>query len=77
MKTMPDFQTMKPREIEAYLREVVRKTFGDEVENTAEIYARSGYYTVSLMLESGRYVKFDHFRRTEVPKIAKALRAMK
>lgn len=72
-----DFQAMKPREVEAYLREQVRRAHGDGVENQSTIFSRRGYYTVSLELKDSRYVVFDNFRKAEAPKIAKAIRALK
>lgn len=74
---MIDLKTAKPREIEAYLRETVRKYHGDVAENGSTIYAKRGYYTVSFMMENDKYVEFQNFRRDDVPKIAKAIRAMK
>lgn len=74
---MIDFKTAKPREIEGYLREVVRKAFGDAVENKATIYSKRGYYAVSIDTGGGKYVEFQNFRRSDAGKIAKAIRAMK
>lgn len=74
---MIDVLTAKPREIEAYLREVVRKSHGDVVENNAAINASSGYYSVSFTMDGDKRVEFDNFRRKDVKKIAKAIRAMK
>lgn len=74
---MIDIKTAKPREIEAYLRETVRRYHGDVAENESNIYAHRGYYTVSFQMENVKYVEFQNFRRGDVPKIAKAIRAMK
>lgn len=74
---MIDLKTAKPREIEGYLREVVRKTFGDEAENQSTIYAKKGYFTVNLRLPGEKYLDFENFRRGDAKKIAKAIRAMK
>ena len=68
--------TATPREIESYLRETVRKSHGDVAENGATINASRGYYSVSFMLDSG-HVEFSNFRRKDVKRIAKAIRAMK
>jgi hypothetical protein len=72
-----DFKTAKPREVEAYLREQVRKALGDKVENASTIISSSGYYTVTIRLSNDRTVDFDNFRKKDAPKIAKAIRALK
>lgn len=72
-----DFQAMKPRQVEAYLREVVRRTFGDEIENKSSIFSTRGYYSVSIDRGDSSNVEFINFRKTEAPKIAKAIRALK
>lgn len=69
--------TAKPRQVEAYLREQVRKCFGDAVENASSIHSSHGYYTVNLKLPKEKYVDFDNFRKTEVPQIVKAMQALK
>lgn len=74
---MIDTRTATPREIEGYLSEVVRKTLGDAVQNNSTIYAKRGYFTVNIQLESNRYVDFENFRRADVKRIAKAIRALK
>lgn len=71
-----DFDNAKPRQVEAYLREVVRKALGDEIENQSNIYSKRGYFTIHLELEKNRYVDFDNFRRTDAPRIARAIRAL-
>ena len=72
---MKDFSTMKPREVEAYLRDVILKAHGDAVENNAVILARSGYYTVSLDI-GGAFYGFNNFRKKDAGKIAKAIRSL-
>jgi hypothetical protein len=74
---MFDPTTAKPREVESYLREQVRRIFGDKVENGATINSSHGYYNVSLTLADDRYVSFDNFRKADAPKIAKAMRALR
>ena len=75
-RTKLDLSTAKPREVEAYLREQVRRYLGDEVENRARVYAARGYYSVYITLDSDRYVEFQNFRKTDAGKIAKAIRAL-
>lgn len=72
-----DPTSASPREIEAYLRDVILKTFGDKVENKSNVYAHRGYYSVSLVLENEKYVEFNNFRRGDVKQIARSLRALK
>lgn len=72
---MIDFKTAKPRQVEAYLREVVRKALGNTVEDTSSITSNRGYYNVYLKLGT-REVAFSNFRKTDAPKIAKAIRAL-
>lgn len=71
-----DFKTAKPRQVEAYLREALRKAHGDIVENNAAIFSTHGYYSVKFDLGSSFY-SFNDFRKTEALKIAKAIRALK
>lgn len=73
---MKDFKTMKPRDVEAYLREQVRKIFGDKVENASAIYSSRGYYYIEADLLDGRVISFKNFRKTQVPQIVKAMRAL-
>lgn len=78
-----DFKTARPRDIEAYLREQVRKIFGDNAENRATIFSSHGYYSIALPLDNksvdeknSRSLTLLNFRRSEVPKIVKAMRAI-
>jgi hypothetical protein len=74
---MIDLKTAKPREIEGYLREVILRTLGDAVENKSDIHASRGYYSVHIELPTSKYVEFQNFRRSDVPKIVKVIRALK
>lgn len=74
---MNRFQTMKPRQVEAYLREQVRKIFGDKVENDSSIFSSHGYYSVWVQYLPMRSAHFQNFRKGDVPKIVKALKALK
>lgn len=78
-----DFDTARPRQIEAFLREVIRKAFGDTVENQSSVFSSRGYYTVWINSEllvradgAESAYHFENFRRTEAPRIAKAIRAL-
>lgn len=76
-KMMKDFQAMAPREVEAYLRQVILRALGDAVENSALVWAvRGGYYNVHLTFARERTAEFKNFRKSEVPRIAKAIRAL-
>jgi hypothetical protein len=74
-----NFQEMKPRAVEAYLRNVILKTFGDKVENYARVYATHGRYNVQFDADGvgHQVVAFQGFRKSDVGKIAKAIRALK
>ena len=74
---MANFKQMKPREVEAYLRQRILDLFGDKVENKSLVMAAHGYYTVHVRLGQNCWAKFDFFRKTEVPKILAALRALR
>ena len=74
---MKDLSKAKPREVEAYLRQVILDTFGDEVENRTSISASHGYYSVQVTLLDERYIEFSNFRKKDAGRIAKAIRALK
>lgn len=71
-----DFSAMKPREVEGYLRQVILRTFGDEVENQSSILARHGYYSVLVIVNKQRF-RFHNFRKGNAGKIARAIAALK
>ena len=71
-----DLTKLKPRALEAYLREVIRKTHGDKVENGAYAYATSGgNYTVVFSVGEEEY-SFT-FKKKSAARIVKAIRALK
>lgn len=71
-----DLTTLKPRAIESYFRDLVRRLFGDAVENDAAIYASGGgNYRVAFELD-GHEINFG-FKKKSANKIAKAIRALK
>jgi hypothetical protein len=70
-----DFAVMKPREIEAYFKQLLLDTFGNAVEDYSEIRASHGTYTVAFNYD-GQYSSFA-FKKKSAPKIAKAIRALK
>lgn len=67
---------LKPREVEAYLREQVLKIFGNEVEDGTTITASNGRYTLSV---SSVIYEFSvgKFRKKDVPRIIKSLKFLK
>lgn len=71
---MFDPLTARPREIEAYLREQVRKALGDDVENASSITSSHGSFRVILHID--KEVHEFNFRRGSAKKIAKAIRAL-
>lgn len=64
---------LKPREVESYLREQVLKAFGDAVENNTKITSGHGFYSVDVQ-HNGEAYSMGHFRKSEVPRVVKALR---
>lgn len=74
-KHMIDLETATSRELEAYLRETVRKSLGNEVEDGAKIVSSHGSYTVTFKIGDEPY-EFK-FRRKSAKKIAKAIRSLK
>lgn len=73
---MLNFSTMKPRQVEAYLRQRILRLFGDTVENASKVTSAHGYYHVILQLNKRKSVFFDSFRKTEVPQIVKTLKTL-
>jgi hypothetical protein len=72
---MIDLSTAKPREVEAYLRESVRKIFGDSVENGAIITSSHGFYNVEIFPDPYHFA-FQNFRKSAAKKIVKAMRSL-
>ena len=70
-----DLSTAKPREIEAYFRDLLLRTFGNKVEDSANINSHSGSYYVSFSHEGVDYA--FRFKKKSTAKIAKAIRALK
>jgi predicted secreted protein len=71
---LKDLTKAKPREVEAYLRSKVLEYFGNKAEDSATIIAGKGYFSVEL---SAPVEFFVRFRRTSIPKVLKALRALR
>lgn len=72
---MKDFSTMKPREIEGYFRELIRKEFGNVVEDHAAINSSHGSYHIAFD-DAGNTFMFD-FKKKSAAKVAKSIRALK
>lgn len=70
-----DFQLMKPREVESYFRDLLLRTFGNAVEDSANVNAHSGSYYVSFTHEGVDYA--FRFKKKSASKIAKAIRSVK
>lgn len=71
---MIDLMVAKPREIEAYLRNVILKAHGDAIENASTITSSHGAFRVTLHID--KEVHEFNFRRGSAKKIAKAIRAL-
>ena len=74
---MKDFSKLKPRAVEAELRDVILKSLGDKVENRSNVFASHGYYTVALNFPDKTFVSFENFRKQDAGRIAKAIKALK
>jgi hypothetical protein len=70
-----DPKTARPREVEAYLRESIRRIYGDEVENKAIVTSSHGYYDIEMTVDNEIFM-FKNFRKQSAKKIVKAIRAM-
>lgn len=70
-----NFQTATPREIEAYFSELLLKTFGNKVQDEADISAAKGSYHVYFALDGAGFA-FD-FKRKSAERVVKAIRALK
>lgn len=70
-----DFQSMKPREVEAYFRQLLLETFGNKVEDEAIVTAKRGAYYISFDFDDD-VIEFG-FKKKSANKIAKAIRALK
>ena len=71
-----NFAAMRPREVEAYLRERIRTYFGDAVENEAKVYASHGYYSVEIPREDDFTITFGKFRKSRAREIAGYLKIL-
>lgn len=71
---MKDLSKSKPREVEAYLREKVRELYGDKIENQSSITSSHGHYSIALVGLKESYV--FNFRKTSIPRIVKAMKAL-
>jgi hypothetical protein len=66
---------MKPREIESYFRELVRREFGNAVEDKADITSHSGSYYITFDADGVHYA--FGFKKRNANKIAKVIRSLK
>ena len=73
---MMNLSTAKPRQVEAYLREQIRKLWGDETENGARIYASHGFYSVEIPREDDFTITFGKFRKSRAREIAGYLKIL-
>jgi len=69
------FAEMKPRELEGYFRDLLLKTFGNDVEDAANVNSHSGAYYVSFTAEGVDYA--FRFKKKSAAKIAKTIRGLK
>lgn len=73
----PDFldKNVEPRVIESYFRDLIKATFGDKVENAADIFSTRGSYHVFFAVDGSGFA-FD-FKRKSAERVAKAIKALK
>ncbi len=65
---MRHLEILRPDEVIAEFRRLLRARLGDTAENGAKVYARNGWYYV----EVEGYTR-GHFRRSELPALLKLL----
>jgi hypothetical protein len=73
-KTRVDPTTLPPRKLEAYFRDLLLRTFGNSVEDSADVTAHSGSYYVSFEFEGIDYA--FRFKKKNAEKVAKVIRAL-
>jgi len=74
-KTRVDPTTLKPRQLEAYFRDLLLRTFGNSVEDSADVNTHSGSYYVSFEVE-GIDCAY-RFKKKNANKIANVIRSLK
>jgi phosphoribosylanthranilate isomerase len=72
---MKDLTQLKPRELEAYFRDLVLKVCGNKTEDSADITSHSGSYYISFAFEGVDYA--FRFKKKNANKIARVIRALK
>ena len=72
---MKDYSQLPARELEAALREEVRKAFGDKAENVADIWAANGTYHVIIQPPGNRF-EFHFKKKQSANMVIKAIRAL-
>ena len=66
---------VKPRAIESYFSDLLLKTFGNKVQDEADISAAKGSFHVYFAIDGAGFA-FD-FKRKSAARIVKAIRALK
>ena len=70
-----DFQTAKPSQIEEYFSQLLLRTFGNKVQDQADVKASHGSYHVYFAVDGAGFA-FD-FKRKSAARVAAAIRALK
>lgn len=70
-----DLTTLKPREIEAYFRDLLLREFGNKVEDGADITSHSGSYYITFDADGVHYA--FGFKKRNANRIAKVIRSLK
>jgi hypothetical protein len=71
-----DLTALKSKDLLTYYRDLIRKTFGDKVENESDVFAYSGgNYRISFQVGDQSYA--FGFKKKSANKVARAIRALK
>lgn len=69
-----DFSKLSPRQVEGYFSQLILKTFGNRVQDDAQITSSHGSYRVEFWVNDASF-QF-RFKKKSSPRIARAIRAL-
>lgn len=69
-----DLTQLKPRDLESYFRDLILKTFGNRVEDAADINTHSGSYYVAFEF-NGLHCAYK-FKKRNANEVARVIRAL-
>jgi hypothetical protein len=70
-----DLTKLKPRQVEAYFRDLILKTFGNKTEDGADITSHSGSYYITFDDAEGVHYAFG-FKKRNAKSVARAIRGI-